>query len=362
MASPLASCAAARAARLRFFFFFFFLYWLPLATPFLASAAPADAVSDAVAAVSRDRIAASVAALEGERSSAPQRAAAADAIETALDSYGYVVARDVFQTGTNVVAWLPGVRESKRLVVIGAHYDTVAGSPGAADDASGIAALLEIARVLAESPRRDTIEFVAFDRGEVAREGSFQHAYTLLSAERVISGMIALESVGYTCDTPGCQAQLVDPGPGCFTSSAAGVDVGDYLSLVVNDASSALLAAYAAAAAQYAPSLRVETARVAGTGSCLDETRSGDHASFWDFELPGMMASDTGALRNPNVHQPTDVASTLDLDFTTDVARATTAWAAILAPEPGGMLTAGVAFAAVAALRASVTRRRRPSR
>lgn len=329
----------------------------------VAPALRADEISDLAALVSRDEIAARIAALEGERTTFEQRQAAADAIETALESYGYTVARELFSGGSNLIAWLRGDSQ-ERLVVLGAHYDTVAGTPGADDDASGVAAVLELARVLAGHPRSNTIEFAFFDRGEPMREGSLQHAFTLSSAEREVLGMISLDSIGFRCTTPGCQMPIADvPEAGCFTSTAAGVDVGDFVEVIGNAASQTQLQAFAAAAATYVPALRVEESNVAADGSCAERTRESDQASFWDAELPGLLASDTWSLRNPNHQTATDTAATLDLDFTTDVTRATLAWAVTLAPEPGSALGAAAACAALASLRRRrLTRGRRPSR
>jgi Zn-dependent M28 family amino/carboxypeptidase len=326
----------------------------------LLAAVPAGAASreEVVAAVSRDHVEASIAALQGHRSTPEQREAARAAIEAALTSYGYAPERQTYCCGANVVATLTGTERPEEIVVVGAHYDTVTGSPGADDDASGVAGMLEVARVLAGSPQPASIVFVAFDEEEVGFEGSFRYAWSLAQAHGTVLGMVSLEMIGYRCEEPFCQFPFGNVGT-CFLVSTVGVAIGDFIGVVANFDSIPLLDAFVASAGELVPALRVEWAKVRGDGSCFSATRRSDHASFWDYRFPAMLVTDTADYRNDNYHLETDTLETLDLDFATDVTRATAAWAmamAIPSPEPTAVATGAAAVAALA-LRARVRAR-----
>jgi len=326
----------------------------------LVAAVPARGASPAalVAAVERDRIGTTIAALEGERATPAQRAATASWIEAELASYGYTVTRQSYPVdAANVFATLVGTARPDEFVVIGAHYDTVPGSPGADDDASGVAGMLEIARVLASSPQPATIEFVAFDQEEDEYQGSGEYVWRFVIGPRTLRGMVSLEMIGYRCDEPFCQFPFGNLGT-CFQVSTVGVDVGTFIADVVNTESIALRDAFVGAAAAFVPSLRVEWASVRDDGWCFPATRRSDHAWFWNEHLPAMMITDTAEYRNHNYHTDADTLDTLDLDFATDVTRATAAWAlAMAAPEPGS----GAAVIAAVASLGLVARGRRGS-
>lgn len=322
----------------------------------LAATAPAQAATtaDLVGAVSQANLETSVAALEGERADGADRLAAALWIESTLDGYGYDAERwDVFGV-LNVVATLPGTRTPDEVVVIGAHFDTVFGSPGADDNASGVAGMLEIARVFAAHPQPATLVFVAFDVEEYGYDGSRIFADDLRRLGRTVRAMVSLEMIGYRCFEPDCQFPFGNLGT-CFRVSTVGVNVGTFIALVANEASEALLNAFVAGAIEHVPALHVEWAQVRGNGSCFSATRRSDHASFWDVGFPGMMLTDTAEYRNKNYHTAFDTIDTLDFAFATDVTRATTAWAvAMAAPEPSAV---GAALAGVLGLVLAARRR-----
>jgi len=313
-----------------------------------ALAAPAGAATTAqiVARVSREQVEASVAALEGQRADLEERIATAQWIEATLDSYGYAAERSD-DTYWNVTATLPGTERPEEVVVVGAHFDTVFGTPGADDNASGVAGMLEVARVLAASPRPATIEFVAFDAEESWLEGSWAHASDLAGSGRTVLGMVSLEMIGFRCTELYCQFPFGNLGT-CFQVSTQGVNIGTYIGVVANTASTPLLDAFVASASTHAPALQVEWARVRDDGSCFPATRRSDHASFWDQGFPALMITDTAEYRNKNYHAATDTYATLDFEFATNVTRATTAWAIAMAPEPEGCAAPLAALAALA--------------
>jgi Zn-dependent M28 family amino/carboxypeptidase len=198
--------------------------------------------------------------------------------------------------------------------VLGAHFDTVAGSPGADDNASGVAGMLETARILADFQPEASVEFVGFALEEVGLIGSNQYAEQASAAGVNIIGMISLEMIAYTCFTPGCQFVFNDI-PGCLDIEPEGVNVGTFIAGLGNTASAPLLARLAEAVTTNVPSLPLVTGQVAGVGTCFPDTRRSDHAPFWDEGYRALMLSDTANFRNPHYHTPNDTSDTLDFGF-----------------------------------------------
>jgi len=279
-----------------------------------ARASQADCIPDLVAEVSQSNIVAHVEALEYPRADVVSRAAAAAYLTDQLESYGYTVTLDPVLSSANVIARLEGAETPQQIFVLGAHFDSVAGSPGADDNASGVAGMLEIARVLAEVHPESSVEFVGFALEELGLIGSAQYAQQASAAGVDIIGMISLEMIGYTCFTPGCQFAFNDI-PGCLDIEPAGVNVGTFIAGLGNTASAPLVARFVEAATTYVPSLFVVSGQVAGTGLCFPDTRRSDHAPFWDEGYRALMLGDTANFRNPYYHTPNDTSNTLDFGF-----------------------------------------------
>lgn len=204
----------------------------------------------------------------------------------------------------NVVAERAGGAE---IVLVGAHHDSAAGSPGANDDASGIAVLLALARRSAELPRARTLRFVAFASEEppffaTERMGSAHHAQRALAGGERIVAMLALESMGCYRDEPGSQSYplpalaLVYP------------ERGDYLAFVGGLGSRALVRT-AVGAFRAAATLPSEGAvlplSVPGVGWS-------DHRSFAAHDIPALMVTDTAPFRDARYHTPDDRPEFLD--------------------------------------------------
>jgi hypothetical protein len=327
-----------------------------LAVPWGAPAL-ADPVADLVAEVSQVSLTAHVDALDFDRSSAPAQAAAAAYIAGQLAGWGYAVATQPVGASQNLIATLEGGVDPERVFVLGAHFDSVPGSPGADDNASGVAAVLEVARVLAGEPLASTVHLLFFALEEVGIQGSEAYAQALAGAGVDVVGMISLDLIGYTCATPGCQTLIPDI-PGCLDSQVEST-VGDFIGLAANTDSIPLRNAFLANAAARVPSLPIETVTVAGTGTCFPATRRSDHKSFWDEGYPALVLSDGAEARNPHYHQPSDTLATLDLPFATDVTRAVLAHVATTAlasapavpalPRVGGWILAAALMAVAGA-------------
>ena len=200
-------------------------------------------------------------------------------------------------------------------LILAAHYDTVEGSPGADDNASAVAVLLETARRLRGMDRRREVHCIGFCLEEEGFLGSLAYAAELKAAQRDIAGAIVLECVGYASDREGSQAAP----PGTPIAVPA---IGNFLAVVGNQASAALTASVERAAKPYVP---VVPLVVPGNGELLPDTRRSDHAAFWQYGFPAVMLTDTANFRNPNYHRSTDTIDTLNLRFLERVADAVTA-------------------------------------
>jgi Peptidase family M28 len=284
----------------------------------------------------KDRLQAHVAALEGPRHrlAAPAALArAADYVAARLADAGLPVEdRPVDFGGTifrNVVATRVGTNPERPRVLVGAHYDTVPGTPGADDNASGVAALLETAHRLAGDSLEATVEFAAFaleePQGLDYGVGSRVFAREARRLGVSYAGALILEMVGYTDPRPAAQSIPVLlrwkklPRTGTFLAAAA------------DGRSGRLLRDFTRAARDVVPELELVTVRVPLRGWLVPQTRLSDNRSFWDAGYPALMLTDTAFLRNPHYHQPSDRLETLDFGFMARVTEAVVAAARLLA-------------------------------
>ena len=208
------------------------------------------------------------------------------------------------RTHQNLIVDLPGERDRGR-VIVGAHYDAVPGSPGADDNGTALAVLLELARAFSMSPARRSMRLVAFDLEETDRRGSRAYAETFSRRNEELDLMISLEMLGYCDPRPG--AQHYPPGLRYLYP-----DRGDFIALIGNFRTLPLLRRLANSMRQAVP---CEFLAVPFRGRILPDTRRSDHASFWDLGFPAIMVTDTANMRNPHYHQPSDEIETLDLGF-----------------------------------------------
>jgi len=203
-------------------------------------------------------------------------------------------------------------------LIIAAHYDTVSGSPGADDNASALAVMLDTARRLQDVRLARDVRFVAFCLEEEDLLGSLAFASSLRAADQEIIGAIVLECVGYARSERG--TQRIPPGV-----PVAVPTVGDFLAIVGNAVSVGLVAAFEGAAKEQVPELKTVSLTVPGNGELLPDTRRSDHAAFWHYGYPAVMLTDTADFRNPHYHKPTDTLDTLNLEFMERVAAAVAA-------------------------------------
>lgn len=198
-------------------------------------------------------------------------------------------------------------------LLIGAHYDTVSGSPGADDNASALAVLLESAYRLKHMLVARPVWFAAFCLEEQGLLGSRAFISGLKQSGQPLNGAIILECVGYTSREAG--SQRTPPGVPIPVPT-----VGNFLGIVGNEASRDLVAAVDRNARRVAPTMPTLALAVPGRGESLPDVRRSDHAAFWDEGYRAVMLTDTANFRNPHYHQPTDTLDTLDLEFLEGVA------------------------------------------
>jgi hypothetical protein len=244
---------------------------------------------------------------------------AANHVASGLAAAGYTVKRLPFtalgRPVENLEATKAGTRRAAEVVVVGAHYDTVPGTPGADDNASGVAVMLEVARLLADRPLDRTVRFVGFVNEEAPffkgeGMGSLAYAQAAADAKTPIVAMLSLEMLGCYSDAPGSQDY---PAPlGLFYP-----DTGDFVAFVGDMGARGLVRR---ATALFRENARFPSESLAGPAS-LPGVDFSDHWSFRKLEFPAIMVTDTAFYRNPRYHEPTDTADTLDYDRMARVAR-----------------------------------------
>jgi hypothetical protein len=237
--------------------------------------------------------------------------AAADFIEHSFSGAGLQPQRNSYElhgrTCYNIEAEIRGARPG--IILIGAHYDSVFGSPGANDNGSGVAAMLALARRFAGKPLQHTLRFVAFVNEEppyflTEQMGSSVYAGRCKARGDQISAMISLETIGYFSDAPHSQTYPA-PGLGVFYPK-----IGNFIGFVSNVPSRPLLRRVIA--------LFREHAKIPSEAAALPAFIPGvswsDQWSFWQHGYPGIMITDTAPFRYPYYHGSKDTPDKLDYD------------------------------------------------
>ena len=272
--------------------------------------------------VQGDRLLADVAALAFERFERGDRQTAQAYILQMLQATGWETRLQTFTNtdfandavegviaGTNILATRPGRDPTAGVVILGAHYDTVARSPGADDNATGVATVLEAARLLGSITTPRTLELVLFDQEETGLWGS-QAFVNALEAEELRGGdrlAVILDMVGYRCTAPNCQSY-----PSALPITPPS-DRGDFLAVLSDQPHPELAAAFLAATAPSLPP--VFTLAIPLLGAITPDLLRSDHAPFWDRRIGAALVTDTANFRNPHYHQPSDTPTTLDTEF-----------------------------------------------
>ncbi|MGF1493089.1 MAG: M28 family peptidase [Microcoleaceae cyanobacterium] len=266
-----------------------------------------------------DRIWEYLEALVGERDQEQDRAWVRDYLANQLEKFGLMTTFQSFEGGVNLIAQSAQSETSavtdQTHILVAAHYDTVFNSPGADDNASGLAVLLELARLFGSESTSNRLELVFFDREEDGLLGSL--AFTS-QAENLknLTAAIVLDMVGYACYVEGCQTYPsglnVDP-----FLQRAGIQnprQGEFLAVVGELENRALLERFQARE-QNRKTLPVVLVPVPLKGVLTPDVLRSDHAAFWYQQIPAVLVTDTANLRSPHYHQPSDTLANLDRDF-----------------------------------------------
>lgn len=276
----------------------------------------------AEAAELRDRLTAHVTKLAGEigvRDIANHPASlttTADYIHTQFAALGTSVTEQTFKANghiaRNIELEIKGATRPAEIIVIGAHYDSVCAggemTPGADDNASGVAGLIELARLLRARPLAATVRCVAFANEEPPyfygeAMGSLQYARRCKERGEKVSSMLALETMGYYSDAPGSQHypfpfNLAYPGTGNFIGFVGNMDSRKLVRQVVGS---------------FRQNAAFPSEGVAAPGG-IEGIGWSDHWAFWQMGYPALMVTDTAPFRNPNYHKMSDTPETLDYD------------------------------------------------
>lgn len=237
-------------------------------------------------------------------------AAAADYIDNQFQSFGYKVNKQSYQARgipvVNLETEVLGRARSGDIVVIGAHYDSVIGSPGANDNGSGVAGLLEISRYMADKKPERTVRFVAFTNEEppffMGREmGSRMYARRCRQRNENIIGMFSLETIGFYSEEPGSQRY---PFPLNFFYP----NTADFIGFVGNIKSRRFVKKVVTGFRKHSDF----PAQSAAAPGWLTGIGWSDHYSFWREGYPALMITDTAFFRYQFYHTGADTPDKLD--------------------------------------------------
>ncbi len=198
--------------------------------------------------------------------------------------------------------------ENKKRIIIGAHYDVCGDQEGADDNASGIAGLLELCRLLQGQKLKQRVDLVAYTLEEppyfrTEYMGSYVHAKALADNKTEVYGMISLEMIGYFKDEKKSQSYPVG-----LLSLFYG-NKGNYITLVKKLGAGQFARSFCRKY-KSAKSIRTKTFTAPPSLPGIDFS---DHLNYWKFGFSALMITDTSFFRNKNYHEPTDTILTLDI-------------------------------------------------
>lgn len=256
--------------------------------------------------VDQQQLLADVQALGYVRQTERDRAHAREYIRQALIAAGWAPDVHSFPQGVNIVAQRAGTDPEAGTVVLAAHYDTVERSPGADDNATGIATILEAARRLGSIITPRTLRLVLFDQEEAGLLGS--QAFVADPTQRAsIKAAVVLDMIGYRCRTAGCQQYPA------VLPMAPPTDRGTFLAVIGDQGHQPLLNIFQQVHQPSQP--QVLTLAVPTLGPLTPDVVRSDHAPFWRNGIGAVLVTDTANFRNPHYHQPSDTVETLDPEF-----------------------------------------------
>jgi Zn-dependent M28 family amino/carboxypeptidase len=256
--------------------------------------------------VSADTLLGHIQQLNFQRYTAKERSRTRSYIINELQKLGWKPQLQKFPGGVNVFAERQGTDTKTGAILVAAHYDTVAESPGSDDNASGVAVLLELARVFHSLPTPRNLELAFFDLEEAGLLGS--KAFVAQANHlKNLQGVIVMDMVGYACYTSGCQQYLT----GLPVTPPS--DKGDFLVAIGDTENLPLLKAFHDSGSKTLPD--VLKLPIPLKGLLTPDTLRSDHAPFWYQGIGAVLVTDTANLRTPHYHQPTDTPDNIERSF-----------------------------------------------
>ena len=237
---------------------------------------------------------------------------AADYIEQQFVDMGYVPASQVYaeEQFRNITVDIYGRQRRSEIIVVGAHYDTTWLTPGADDNASGVAGLLELARLLQDRKLSRSIRLIAFTNEELPffgtdKMGSRVSAKRSYDRQESIIGMLSLEMIGYYSNAPGTQfyPRIIQ---------AFYPDTGNFIAFVGNLSSHTFLHK---ALRAFRHEVAFPSEGLAAPQWLVPDIQRSDHSSYWYYGFPAVMVTDTANFRNRNYHKAGDRDDTLNYEY-----------------------------------------------
>lgn len=256
--------------------------------------------------IKSERLLTDLQALTFKRYSETDRQKARDYILQALQAAGWTTQIQRFEGGVNIYAERPGRDPNLGSIVLGAHYDSVEASPGADDNATSVATVLEAARLLGQYDTDRTLQIVFFDLEEAGLLGS-QAFLAQIEQPKQIEGAVILDMVGYRCDEPGCQTY-----PSVLPIRPP-TDRGNFLAALGDQGHPRLIESFTQPTQQNLPT--VLTLAIPTFGGLTPDLVRSDHAPFWKKGIGAVLVTDTANFRNPHYHQASDTLETINPDF-----------------------------------------------
>lgn len=246
---------------------------------------------------------------------------AAQYIKKELVSYGYLLEEQVYliedKPYHNIIITKQGINRKDKVIIVCSHYDSVWGSPGADDNASGVAGLIELARLVFKDNLNKTVKFIAAVNEEppwfmTQNMGSFRYAKEAAKNKENIEAVLCLESIGFYSVKKGSQGYPLFlspfyPNEGNFIGVVSNFNSSDLLKRIIKEFRkvSSFPVEYLIGPIFFAPAISFS-----------------DHWSFWKFGYKAVMITDTAFYRNPYYHTQDDTPDKLDYQSISKVTEA----------------------------------------
>ena len=233
----------------------------------------------------------------------------------------------------NVIGHIEGTHYPDSVIVVGAHMDSEKSSPGADDNGSGIAGMLEIARVLSSYAPKYSIDFVGFDCEEIGWLGSKLYVNKAQNngAVKKIKAVINLDMIGYYSDSP--NSQKIPEGFETVYPKVVGrlnenKNRGDFIIIISRAGADFIVDQYLESVADYVPELKVEN--LEQKGEMVGTLAASDHVPFWRVGVPAIHVSDGADSRNPHYHSSFDRIHDVNFEFLENVVSASLITVAVI--------------------------------